>query len=191
MSETACETCRFVHGADFVGMPEGRLRAQASAHGWVVAVESDGAVTASADGGWLLRFWVEDGLVVRAVNASTYEPLGRITNGESTLGRGCGEPFVTAGWSFKCNQREGHGGQHRFEDGKGSTFLDTTPREPDCADCEAVPGQRHAASCEVPEVVLPALVARLRAFGRECVVHGDMTPAAERMLLWILDEAGA
>ena len=31
------------------------------------------------------------------------------------------------------------------------------------------------------------LLARLRAFGRDCVEHGDMTPSAEQMLHSILD----
>jgi hypothetical protein len=33
------------------------------------------------------------------------------------------------------------------------------------------------------------LVTRLRAFATDCVTHGDMTPAAKRMLNRILDEA--
>lgn len=32
------------------------------------------------------------------------------------------------------------------------------------------------------------LKARLRAFGRDCVTHGDMAPAAQRMLDKIADE---
>ncbi|MBL3752313.1 hypothetical protein [Mycobacteroides abscessus] len=32
-------------------------------------------------------------------------------------------------------------------------------------------------------------LARLRAFGRDCVLNGDMTPGAERMLHRILDVA--
>ena len=31
-----------------------------------------------------------------------------------------------------------------------------------------------------------ALVGRLTAFARTCVIHGDMTPTAERVLLGIL-----
>lgn len=36
---------------------------------------------------------------------------------------------------------------------------------------------------------LADLNARLRAFGRDCVHHGDMTPSGQRMLESILDEA--
>lgn len=32
------------------------------------------------------------------------------------------------------------------------------------------------------------LIAQVRAFGKECVTHGDMTPAAQIMLNRILDE---
>lgn len=48
-----------------------------------------------------------------------------------------------------------------------------------------------AARSLVPELVAEheLLVGRLKAFGRDCVHHGDMTPAAERMLIKILDGA--
>lgn len=40
---------------------------------------------------------------------------------------------------------------------------------------------------EIPEA-LQALPDRLRAFSRDCVTHGDMTPGAARMLQKIADE---
>lgn len=38
------------------------------------------------------------------------------------------------------------------------------------------------------EIELTVLVSRLRAFGRDCVLNGDMTPVGERMLNRILEE---
>lgn len=32
------------------------------------------------------------------------------------------------------------------------------------------------------QVLLTGIGSRLRAFGRDCVIHGDMTPGAKRML---------
>lgn len=39
-----------------------------------------------------------------------------------------------------------------------------------------------------PADPLSALTRRLEAFSRDCVTHGDMTPAAARMLTRILEE---
>lgn len=60
------------------------------------------------------------------------------------------------------------------------------------AGCKYDPGDSYghiaAAIAEAGWVDGVGLKARLKAFGRDCVTHGDMTPGAERMLNSIAED---